>query len=849
MKKKISSFLVFAMLVAATVPVLGLSGGAGDEPKDVPSEMLIWEGYAKGLVYVVQLDDATFKVKNFADVRVRIDDYVQLLSPHPFDMPMTTTQDGALTLLTIAPRSEVSFNYGDPRWIELPPPLWWCTEEYQAVRGEVPITLGGEILPYALQDKISLNRSLTQDAIWVHQEYNPVVVIGKTPLWKEIPEDQATEVAVKLAVTNTGFKDANSILVIDVLPPGYSYDPAGFSPNPDSIQVDGSGNTIFKWHISLDAAVWSDPTLEEPTEYDYEFIRYLMKTPNLDEGRYFLPRAYVDQNNDGVNDAYSAKPLLEVFHVNDPPVADAGGPYVGQEGTTLTLDASGSSDPDGDALQYRWDIDSDGTWDTAWSSDPTLDIEMGDNAVGIAKVEVSDGEESSVAFASYDITNVAPSLALTVLPSSDEGEDLTFKVQATDPGSDDLLYAWWGHCNGWSSVPILYPNDPLVVPDPYPSLEVNPRDVTDTQVVVCGDDGTFMFSVEVKDDDGGLASLDGSFQVDNLPPSLTVSPLSLLQTDEGISVTLDATASDEGSDDLVFTWDWELGPTITNIYYNDGVGPDPPESPHGTYPFTASDSSTHTYGDDCLCNVSLTVADDDGGVVTYTTTVEVSNVQPALVSSIQAYARGSLTLRIAGEKWHDVELRLYDGDVGVAVASIVRMPGNPDEQSVTLEDVIIDLIEGNFWAVVEYTPLDDPINGQLWGADPAWLIFTPAGGGNESRLHHTFNVRHPETWVWTVADFSALMVGVDITFEASASDPGSDDLTFDWDWGDGWSASTIYYNDGVGPDVYPSPNVNPMAVTDVTTHSFDLAGSYTITLTVTDDDGTATSVSTDLQIG
>lgn len=852
MKENISSFLVVAMLIGAVIPVLGFSDSAGDEPEDVPTEMLIWEAYGKGKITIEQFNpsyEGIYRVENDADVNVRVDDYPQLLSPHPFYSPDDddTTQDGVLTPLTIPAGATVDFYYGAGAQEDEDP--WWCTEKYQTVRDAVYVTLEGEILPYALQDILTdENETFPQDALWNHQEINAVIVVGKTPLWKEIPENRATEVTVKLPVTNTGFKDANNISVVDTIPSGYSYDPNGFEPEPDSIEVIG-GITTLEWDVSLKKAVKSgDELLRPPTDYDSKIIKYVIRTPHLSEGRYFLPRATVDQDNDDAIDAYSAQPLLEVFHTNDPPVPDAGGPYTGYEGTILTLNAGGSSDPDGDILKYRWDVDSDGTWDTSWSIDPRVDLEMGDNVLGSARVEVSDGEESAVANTSYNILNVAPALTLIALPSSYESEELTFKVQATDPGSDDISYTWWGDCDGWPSIPVLYPNDPLVIPDPYPSVDINPRDVTDTQLVVCGDDGAFDFGVKVKDDDNGVTSLSGSFSIDNLPPELVISPSSMLLTDEGVSVTLDATVTDPGSDDLTFTWDWELGPTITNTFFNDGVGPDPPESPDGTYPFTASDSSTHTYGDDCNCNVGLTVTDDDGGAVTYTTTVNVHNVQPALVSDIQAYARGTLTLRVAGEKWHDVELKLYDGDVGVGVASVMRMPGSPDEQSATIEDVAIDLFEGDFWAVVEYTPLDDAINGQWWGADPAWLIFTPEGGGNESRLHHTFNVRHPETWVWTVANFSALLVGVDITFEASGSDPGSDDLTFDWDWGDGWSTSNIYFNDGVGPDAYPSPDLNPIAVTDVTTHSYDLAGTYTITLTVTDDDGNATTVSTDLQI-
>ena len=44
-----------------------------------------------------------------------------------------------------------------------------------------------------------------------------------------------------------------------------------------------------------------------------------------------------------------------------------------QLGSTVTLDGGASNDPDGDSLQYRWDFDGDGYWDTDWLSEPTVD--------------------------------------------------------------------------------------------------------------------------------------------------------------------------------------------------------------------------------------------------------------------------------------------------------------------------------------------------------------------------------------------------------------------------------------------------------------------------------------------
>jgi len=77
-----------------------------------------------------------------------------------------------------------------------------------------------------------------------------------------------------------------------------------------------------------------------------------------------------------------------------------------------------------------------------------------------------------------------------------------------------------------------------------------------------------------------------------------------------------ATASDPGSDDLTFTWEWGDGsPAIARTYYNNGTGPDPYPSPGGTFPFTATDSQVHAYAVAGTYELNLTVRDDDGGSV------------------------------------------------------------------------------------------------------------------------------------------------------------------------------------------------------------------------------------------
>ncbi len=636
------------LVLFVAVAILGslgtlLSPSDSSQPVPAASSVLLWEAYSKGAVTITQVDvtydsggqtvTATlgYEVRATGADDVRIEEFAILLSPNPREQVAgaPTTQDGILTRTTVPAGGRIVYGYGDlvAQGVLSGPP-WWCTEQFQFVKRDVGITLGGEIAPFDMEGVLGTliaDPGGTQGNVWTHLRESPTTVVGKTvdgAFWREIPETAGQTFAVQLRATNIAIKDtqdgmpdpdAPGARVWDLVPAGYTLDLTSVTPAGYSTTTMGDGSTRISWAASLPAADVTGMTAGEvPTPYVSRLFSYRMTTPHLAPGRAALPRADVSVGADFVAEAHSAEPLIDVLRVPMPPVADAGSGYAGVEGDTITFTAAASTDPNGDALQYRWDFTADGTWDTAWSDDPTQPAPFGDDFMGMVRVEVSDGALTDTAEAPLVVRNA-------------------------DPTVDD---------------------------------------------------------------------------------------------------------------------------------------------------------------------------------VRVTTT-------------------GNLTLRVAGEKWHDVTMRISSGGTETSI-SVTRVPGSPDEQAATLEDVEIDITD-EVSIVVIYTPEDDPVNGQPTGANPVWVIFTTPNG--EVRLHHTFNVNHVDTYVWTLSDIAPQLARLGLRLSTGASDVGSDDLTFTVDWGDGTTSSRTAFNDGVGPDPDPSADVNPITATVSFAAAYASAGTYTIVVTVTDDDG------------
>jgi hypothetical protein len=207
------------------------------------------------------------------------------------------------------------------------------------------------------------------------------------------------------------------------------------------------------------------------------------------------------------------------------------------------------------------------------------------------------------------VHNVAPTVSIDAITPIDERGTVTVSGTISDPGWQDALSATiaWDDGAGPQSLTGVTEG---ARPDATLTFSVQHQ---------YGDDGTFVVSVVGADDDTTTSGSRDAV-VANLDPTAAIDTSSAqsyggqdaLVLQAGESLTVPARSTDEGSDDLSFTWDWDDGTTDSQTSLVNLPFADPLKSP-SVQPRDVTLQQAHTFGDACLYDLRLALADDDGG--------------------------------------------------------------------------------------------------------------------------------------------------------------------------------------------------------------------------------------------
>ncbi len=243
----------------------------------------------------------------------------------------------------------------------------------------------------------------------------------------------------------------------------------------------------------------------------------------------------VSDGRGGSDSKQTTAEITDLPPPNTPPIADAGGPYVGIVGQSIPFSAADSSDLEGHSLTYVWDFGNGGTANGmtpmyAYTSDQTwpVKVTVSDSA------GASDEDVTTATISPIPTTNHPPVITSTTIPTTGlTNQVLAFNAVATDVDGNALTYTW--SFGDQTSTPA----------DPFTSA---------THAYSAA--GTFTVALTVNDGHGGQASASGTVTITT--PALPVAfsqtyPIYLRQsTDFGYTWLYAMTLSGSGVPPLRF---------------------------------------------------------------------------------------------------------------------------------------------------------------------------------------------------------------------------------------------------------------------------------------------------------
>ena len=500
--------------------------------------------------------------------------------------------------------------------------------------------------------------------------------------------------------------------------------------------------TTDQWWNVWDV-IWENHTIygENPDWFEQTW------TTNMTDNFSFDIYLYDEDMND--EDYFFIFDNISLKLPNWPPTVtiDSINPIIPEEGTSVNFIGNGS-DPDGDPLIYSWDF-GDGTGIISGLNLTEVNHTYIDQGIYVVTLTVEDTHNHlNETSTSVTILNVAPIIDNLILPTGNEGENLTFEVVASDPGDDILTYTW-----NFGDGTIRGPNYYL-----------------DSIEHTYDDDGSYVINITIKDDDGGNTTVIEEIVVSNADPYF-YNETDWYGNEEGETLWFTAWASDIFNDEWHLNYTWNFG--------------------DGTESITTSDfQTTHKYVDDGTYTLTITVSDGDGGEAVNSSIVTIINVAPTLsVDYTFDYYEGSkVDIDITVNDWgiNDVISITIDFGDGSSVMSheVVGTMSQIWEPDFAYAD------QGTFTVTIIATDGDGAsdtltfeVNVENLAPSLSSLMIPPIGKAGESYSVSVETSDVPDdvvTVTWNFGDGSEVVIGNDathtfkksgtITIEVCASD-------------------------------------------------------------------------------